>query len=142
VELKAWIVEPAIAYTVLENQRGRLDLLGGARYLWLKSELEFDISGPLRNEKRKASDSDGVWDGIVGLRGQLNLSPNWYVPYYADIGAGGTDLTWQLFGGIGYRFSKVDVVLAYRYLDWDFDDDSAFDDMNIHGPFAGVKFRF
>ena len=26
------------------------------------------------------------------------------VPYYADLGAGDSDLTWQLFGGIGYRF--------------------------------------
>ncbi len=135
VDLYGWVVTPSVGYNVIETEKGSLDLLAGARYLWLKSELDFV-------EDLKVSESDGVWDGIVGLRGRVNLAKNWYLPLYLDIGTGETDLTWQAFGGIAYKFSKLDVVVAYRYLSWDFDDSKVFDDLNFHGPFAGVKFEF
>jgi len=44
--------------------------------------------------------------------------------------------TWQTYAGIGYRFSKVDLELACRHIEWDFDD------LNFSGPFAGLNFRF
>ena len=136
VDLYGWVVTPAVGYNVIEAEKGSLDLLAGARYLWLKSELDF-IEG------RKFSGSGDVWDGIVGLKGRINLAKNWYLPLYLDIGTGDTDLTWQAFGGIAYKFSRLDVILAYRYLSWDFDDKKkVFDDLNFHGPFAGVQFSF
>jgi hypothetical protein len=46
------------------------------------------------------------------MRGYFMLGDNWYIPYYADIGTGGSDLTWQLFGAIGYRFSWGDIRLV------------------------------
>jgi hypothetical protein len=53
-------------------------------------------------------------------------------------------MTWQALGAINYRFQRVDAVVGYRYLDWDFDDGDMlnFDDLNLSGPFAGVKFLF
>ena len=37
----------------------------------------------------------------------MRFGPNreWFVPYYADIGTGQSDFTWQAIGGIGYAFS-------------------------------------
>jgi hypothetical protein len=72
----------------------------------------------------------------------VNLGKNWYVPYYLDVGTGESNLTWQALGGIGYRFSKVNVLAQYRYLEWDFDDDALIDDLNIQGPFVGFEFLF
>lgn len=72
----------------------------------------------------------------------MNLTENWYIPFYGDIGTGESDLTWQLFAGVGYKFEKFDVIVAYRYLDWEFDDSPIFDDLDINGPLAGIKFRF
>ena len=43
----------------------------------------------------KISDSGDVWDGIVGLRGNVKLDKYWYLPYYFDVGTGASDLTWQ-----------------------------------------------
>ncbi len=48
----------------------------------------------------------------------------------------------RFFGGVGYRFDRVDAVLGYRHLEWRFDDSPVFDDQNRSGPFAGVIFLF
>ena len=37
------------------------------------------------------------------------------------------------------KMEKVNLVLGYRYMDWDFDNYGPFDDLNLSGPFAGVK---
>jgi hypothetical protein len=58
------------------------------------------------------------------------------------VGAGGSNLTWQALVAISYRFQRVDAVVGCRYLEYDFDDSEVFDDLNLSGPFAGVKFRF
>jgi hypothetical protein len=73
VKIKAWIVTTAGGYTLLERDRFSLDLLAGARYLWLDIPLEAKI-GP---KKVKASPSGNGWDGILGVKGQLDFSDNW-----------------------------------------------------------------
>ena len=40
------------------------------------------------------------------------------------------------------RYKTVDAVVGYRYMDWDFDDNKAFDDLNLSGAFVGAKFWF
>jgi hypothetical protein len=128
------------AYRVMENDTTSLDILAGARYLKLEADLFFNIGGGLIQQSY--SDSGHVWDGIVGFRGATDLNSDWYVHYYLDAGAGDSDLTWQALGGINYRFKKVDAVLGYAHLEWDFDDDDTFDDLNFSGPYIGIKSRF
>ncbi len=135
VELKGWIVTPTVGYSVIDSDRARLDILAGVRYLWLKTELGF--GGALYPAKGH------VWDGVIGLRGRLNLTEKWFMPFYGDIGTGDSDLTWQAMAGIGYRFKRFDLIAAYRYLDWEFDDDSkVLDDLDVSGPYAGIVIRF
>ena len=83
-----------------------------------------------------------MWDGVIGVKGGVNITPKWYLPYYLDVGTGQSDLTWQALGGIGYRFKWVDLVLAYRHIQWDFNSDSAFKDMSFSGPALGGVFKF
>ena len=64
------------------------------------------------------------------------------MPFHLDIGTGDSDFTWQVDAGIGYTFDACDVVLGYRYLSWDFDDNPVLDNLNIKGPYLGVKFIF
>jgi hypothetical protein len=140
VELKGFITTLGGAYRFLETDTTRLNLVAGARYLWLKADLDVDI-GRLGVG---GSESDTVWDGIVGLRGKTDLNDKWYLTYYADVGGGNSKMTWQALAAINYRFQRVDAVVGYRYLDWDFDDGDMlnFDELNLGGPFAGVKFLF
>jgi len=134
LELTGWVVTPAVGYNLVETERGRLDILGGARYLYLDTDLRLGSDS--------FPDSGSFWDGIVGVRGAVNLTEKWYLPYYLDIGTGESDLTWQALGGVGYKFNKFDVVVAYRYLYWDFKDGDQLDDLNFHGPYVGFKFVF
>ena len=147
IDMKSWITTFSGAYNVVDNDRATLDVLGGARYLWLDVGLKLDLStsaGPLITSRQaKVSDSDHVWDGIVGVRGKIKLNnKKWYIPYYADIGTGDSDLTWQALAGVGYTFRWGDVLLAYRYLDYNFKSDFLMEDMNISGPALGARFRF
>jgi len=65
-------------------------------------------------------------------------------PYYADVVAEDYDLTWQALAAISYRFEKVDAVVGYPYLEWDFDNGDMlnFDELDLSGPFAGFKIWF
>jgi hypothetical protein len=134
VELTNWVVTPFLAYSLLDTEKGRFDILGGARYLYLKADLSI---GPFSGD-----DSGANWDGIIGARGEVNLSPNWFLFAYGDVGTGDSDVTWQGFGGLGYRFKRIELVAAYRYLRWDFDDETLIDDLNIHGPAVGIRVPF
>ena len=142
VELKGWIVTPAVGYTAIQQDRFSLAILAGARYFALDADVELDFSAPLPPNKQKVSESGHVWDGIVGLKSQVDLTEHWYLPLYLDVGTGNSKWTFQALGGIGYAFSWVDLLVTYRYLKWDFDDNKAFEDLEIYGPLAGVKFRF
>jgi hypothetical protein len=146
VAMKSWITTLGAGYNVVDSERATVNLVGGARYLWIETELKLDLSTVVMGEKfkrkEKESLSGSVWDGIVGVRGKINLSDKWFLPYYADIGTGQSDLTWQALLGIGYKFKHADVLLAYRYLDYEFDSDYELDDLNVSGPGLGVKFYF
>lgn len=136
MDVRSWVVTPVLAYRFLETQSVELNALAGARYLWLDADVEADIG----SFKKTVSHSGSVWDGIIGVNGHVNLSKTWYLFGHLDIGTGETDLTWQGIGGLGYRFKRFDVNAGYRYLYWDFDDNKVFENLDISGPFAGIKF--
>ena len=83
-----------------------------------------------------------VWDGVIGVRGSVDLNENWFLPYHADVGAGQSDLTWQAMGGVGYRFGWGELILAYRYLEWDLMSDRRLDTISFSGPGLAAKFYF
>jgi hypothetical protein len=139
VELKNWVFSPIVTYRVIESDQMNLDLLAGARYLYLKGSMEI-------NNRIPWASSDDIWDGIVGVRGTYDLNDKWYIPFQLDIGAGATDLTWQAFAAVGYKFENWDLLAGYRYLEWNFDDSDTggdkFNDLNFKGPIIGAKFHF
>ena len=146
VTMKSWITTLGGGYNVVDSEKATVNLIGGARYLWLETKLKLDLStvilGHKIERKEKETLSGHVWDGIVGVKGKINLNDKWYMPYYADVGTGQSDLTWQALVGVGYKFKYADVLLAYRYLDYEFKSDSDLDDLNISGPALGAKFYF
>ena len=140
VEVKAWIVTPVVGYNLVDCKKGKLDIVAGARYI----NVEIDVS--VTSDRARAlnpefSGSEGIWDGIVGLKGEIALYEKLYMPLYLDIGTGESNFSWQAAGGLGYRFSACDVVAGYRYLSVDFKN-SPINDVNLSGPYIGVKFIF
>jgi hypothetical protein len=71
--------------------------------------------------ERKTDVSESWIDPVVDLRGSLDLASGFFATAYADVGSGASDLTWQIYGGIGYRFNdRVLGQIGYRHLsvDW------------------------
>ena len=140
--LEAWIIQPKVGYRIQESQRSTVHLQAGLRYLWIDLDQKFEFSAPLPPGSSKFSESDGNWDGIVGVRGQWRFNDQWYTTVMFDVGAGDSDSTWQGLVDVGYRFKRFDVVAGYRYLDWSDTENDELNDLNISGFFAGAKFFF
>ena len=126
-----------------------LDVLGGVRLFDASSDLGWNLSGdfggatppPLTGQSSVSSSS---WDAIIGIKGRYTFGAEsaWSVPYYADIGTGDSDLTWQAALGLAYGFSWGDVGVAWRYLEYQLASGEKINDMNINGPMLGVIFRW
>jgi hypothetical protein len=142
LDLSAWIVTPQVRYSVLQTDKYRLGLVAGARYLQIEAQVKLDTKPPLPAGSRDGSDSGSVWDGIVGLTGQRELTDKWYLSGYLDVGSGESDHTWQVSGSVNYRFRKVDAVAGYRHLDYDIGSDKAISKLSVSGPFLGLRYRF
>jgi hypothetical protein len=147
VDIRTLIWEGIGSYTVARSPAGTLDVFGGVRYLGLKTTTDLSFSGPDGVLGRSGGNSDriNVWDGIVGVRGEVRISDegDWFLPYYLDIGAGNySTWTWQGLAGIGYRLDWGDVVLAYRNLYYSTGGDEIVEDLRLAGPALGVTFRW
>jgi hypothetical protein len=149
LDLKSWIWTIAGTYNVMESPDGKMDVLAGARLNDMETTLSWSLNGTGGGGTLPPKTGSGVskisnWDGIVGLKGRVNFgaSKRWFVPYYADIGTGESDLTWQLMAGVGYQFDWGSLVASWRYLKYDFKSSSPVQDLSYNGPLVGVVFRW
>jgi len=145
----AWTL--GAGYAVQTGQPVKLDVFGGLRYFSLQASTSWQLEGvingpgPGQTFPRTGGISAGadLWDGIIGVRGRVPLGiSDWSIPYYLDIGAGSSQLTWQGMIGIAYTFKWGDVTLAYRNLYYDQKDDKLVQNLRFSGPALGVTFRF
>ena len=153
IDIKGLVVNLTGGRNVWESEALTVDIFAGARFLGLDTETRVNLDANLSLETRIKTitrgasreltilASDSVWDGIVGVKGKVTIYENWYLPYYADVGTGESDITWQAAGGLGYDFDGVNVVLMYRHLSWEFND-KIFKDISFSGPMLGASFRF
>ncbi len=130
-------------YRVVHEPSWSLDLIAGFRYLTMNSDLTLslqDARGQSLRARKVSMDQD-EWDGIIGARGQI-LFPDthWFMPYYADIGTGSSNWTWQALLGLGYRFDWGEATFAWRALGYEFDEGGV--DITFNGPALGVGFRW
>jgi len=137
VEMEAWIVTLAGGYTLVDTGKYSVELLGGGRYLSVDVPIKFQVD----SEKLKVSPSRSGWDGIIGVRGKVDLADKWYMSYYLDGGTGESESTWQGIAGLNYQFKKLDAGVGYRYLNFNINSDQI-DDLTVKGPYAGVRFLF
>lgn len=146
----AWTL--ATSYTVWQTPTAHLDAFGGFRYFDLQASTEWQlaatVSGPGGGSQTfpasgRISKDNPLWDALIGVRGRARLGAgNWHVPYYLDIGAGSSDLTWQAYTGLAYDFSWGTLSLIYRHIAYDQSSDKLLQDMEFSGPAIGATFRF
>lgn len=135
-DMKAMLINAGVGYNVLNTGDGILDIIAGVRYL----DLKVDINAELLD--KNFSHSKDFTDFVLGVKGHMNINENWYVPYEADIGTGDSEVSWQLFAGLGYRYDWGDVKLGYRYLKYDMEDDAIVEDLTLNGAVLGVSIKF
>jgi hypothetical protein len=148
-DFKSTIWTLAATYRLVTADDSALDVFAGARYLHLQEQMDWTLNGnvgqiPLPGRAGTQSAKDDVWDGIIGLKGRLAFGKDlaWFVPYYGDLGTGGSDVTWQAMAGLGYAFKWGDIIGGWRYLDYQFKSSSNIDSMSLNGPMLGVSFHW
>ena len=143
VGTKLFIIDPEAGYRFVNSEKGSIDVLGGVRVWSVEASLSatsgvlpgFDVS------QRK------TWAApVIGIRGVANVTPRFFLAGKFDIGGAGigADLTTQLYGAAGYKFTKHFAMLGgYRWLQVDYDDDSGFlFDTQMSGIMIGMKFSW
>jgi opacity protein-like surface antigen len=121
-----------------------LDLLAGARYATVSTDLVVEPGKyPKILEGRSVSESINWWDGFVGLRGLISLSKRWSLVGYAELGAGGSNFTFQGIAGVNLQVAKHFMLRGgYRYLMIDVQDSLFVYDVQIGGPYLGLGIVF
>jgi len=151
--LKTTLWTLAAGYTVASGTWGNVDVLAGFRYLGIDSNTNYNLAVTLTGPRGKAGPTfggagslaanDSIWNGIVGLRGRINIAESgFFIPYYLDLGAGNSNFTWQTFAGIGYQTGWAGVQLGWRYMSYDQGGSSAVQDMTMSGAYLAVNFSF
>jgi hypothetical protein len=137
---RLFILTPAAGVRLVDADGATWDLVGGVRFWHSKSELQFG-SGVLPGVDMEASRN---WvDAIAGVRARMALSSNWWAGVYGDVGGGGSDVTFQLNGTAGWDIGpRYALVIGYRYLDVDYDNDDVLLDTAIKGPLFGFIFKW
>jgi hypothetical protein len=122
----------AAGYTVKDTETSFVDVYAGARLFSVDVSTSWKLTAAittpggeelLARQGSIGSDTD-LWDGIVGIRGHFGFGDgDWSVPYYFDVGAGSSDLTWNAMAGLSRTFGWGDLMLVYRHLEYDEDSD-------------------
>jgi len=146
IDMKSWIVNAIGEYRLLSQGGSTLDIVAGLRYLHLKERLEWNFTGSIGSLPTAARSGDSeisneIVDGIVGVKGQLRGDGGWIMPFYLDVGTGGSHFTWQGATGLAYMFHWGELGLLFRYIDFRFDS-SKLQDLTIAGPLLSATFRW
>jgi hypothetical protein len=133
---------PSLAYRAVWTDRFSLDVLAGARFWFVDTELDFR---PGAIPGFRVDQSTSWIDPTVGLRLGVELTDRFSLKALGDVGGFGvgSDVTWQGFAGVGYRFDpRWSVSAGYRALGVDFRRGGFELDVIMHGPVAGIGYRF
>ncbi|MEI3854919.1 MULTISPECIES: hypothetical protein [unclassified Ensifer] len=127
-------------YSVLENQSGHLDIVGGVRVWSVDTTIGFN-GGLLGGRQR---DDGATWvDALAGVRGNYFVTPEFYVTGWGLVGGGGADLDWDVSLALGYKFTQtISAVAGYRAVGVNYNNDGFVFDVVEQGPIIGVTFHF
>lgn len=122
-----------------------VDLLAGANYTWLSTDVEIERSaiGQIPERERDFGDSRSWFAPAVGLRLHNDFTPRIRLETLGVVGGFGVgdapDLSWQLTTLLSYRFTDHWLAsIGHRLIAAD-DNDY---DLRMHGAMLGVGYRF
>jgi hypothetical protein len=139
-------------YTLVQGEWGNFDAIAGFRYLGVSATTNYSLGLTLTGPRGNGATFGGIggvsgggdiWNGIAGFRGRIRLgNAGLFIPYYFDIGTGGSRLTWQIASGLGYQTGWAGVALTYRYLSFEQSSSAVVQHLSMGGPMVMVNFSF
>ena len=126
-------------YAVLDRPEITVDLLTGARLydLRLKAGLEAGAA------EARSVEAHGTWlDAVAAAQADWRPADKWHVYVRADVGTGGSNLTWQGYLVGAYDFSWGSIVAGWRHLYVDHGSDALRLKLTLAGPLVGAGFSF
>jgi opacity protein-like surface antigen len=141
LDLSLFMGTGAVAWRAWDDGAAYLDLLGGGRVVM--ADTEVSRRGPLVSAS--ASSSTSWVDPLVGLRVGYAVTDRVALTALGNVGGFGvgSDLTWELFGGVSYAFTEsISGDLGYRYISIDYDSGGTELDTQLYGPAVGLTFTF
>lgn len=157
VSLEQWLVEFGGFYRAIERPIGddqtrhiAVDVLAGARYIYLKGDIEIQGTGPL-GIRIERDDSKDWLDPMIGARVFLDLTDRLILGLRGDVGgfdvSNSSDFAWNVLAALGYKLSdNMTLWAGYRYMDIDYDDGSGNNlfeyDVELSGPIVGLAVKF
>jgi hypothetical protein len=129
-------------YRLHEDDHVAVDLLGGARAVWLDIDVALT---PGALPARSFGLSESWVDPLIGGRARLALTERWFATGLADIGGfdAGSDLTWQVLATIGYQFNpRWSVQGGWRQLAIEKEMEGRDVELDLGGPAIGFTVRF
>lgn len=125
------------------------EVLGGARYQYIRTKVKLELAGPQRNGSFEADESKSWVDPFVGGRILWRPGVHWITSLETDFGGFGaaSDFTFNIRAEAAYRINRWFFVNAgYRALYTDYESgsgDHGFDyNLWVHGPFFGLGVEF
>ena len=141
VDMRVITTTHLAGYRVVDKGPLFLDLMGGARIVSIKADL--DLSGPLQTVER---DSSATQVGpVIASRFRVPFSEKWALELYGDLGGFGvtSDLSWQLLGTVQYEVSDHWLLGGgWRHFSAEQDKNGFKIDMTMSGPFLAFGYRF
>jgi len=141
----------AAGYRIVDTSTSTVAAFAGVRYFGIDVSTRWNLTTEIMTPggttvlpaEGSVSGNVDLWDGIIGVRGQFDLtSEKWSVPYYLDVGTGQSDLTWQAMAGVSYAFGWGDLLVLYRHLEYDEGSGDLMQSFSFSGPVVGGRFSF
>lgn len=125
------------------------EVLGGARYQYIRTKLNLELAGPLRVRTFEADKSKSWLDPFVGGRLVWRPGTHWITSLQTDFGGFtvGSEFTFNARAEAAYRINRwLFLNAGYRALYTDYEsgggDDKFAYNLWVHGPFFGVGVEF
>jgi len=139
-----YVAQGTMGYRVYDGDT-KINAFAALRYT--RIEVEMDVTAaftpPPFSGELSADDSKNWTDFVAGLQVVHPVSNNVELAGYADVGGGGSDLTYQFMADVNWEFKKdYRLKFGYRYLSWDYEDKGFKWDVAASGPYLGLGIRF
>ncbi len=126
-----------------------VEVLGGARYQYIRTKAELELAGPFRVRNFYTDKSRSWVDPIVGGRFSWRPGADWITSLQTDFGGFtvNSDFTFNVRAEAAYSINRwLFVNAGYRALYTDYETGSGDEkfayNLWVHGPFLGVGVKF